>query len=96
MATAFYLHLSHHGALTGADIDALTQHQMSTAARSMGVEPPHSDESRALIRNLLRVANGIVVPASDLAQAPVSRDELAQALNGLAVVVQAATQGVSR
>ncbi|MGW7463726.1 hypothetical protein ACWGJT_03235 [Streptomyces xantholiticus] len=94
LATAYYLHISHHGVLTDADIDSLTQHQMVTAARSAGVSPPNSDDSRDLIRRLLRVFNGIDAPASDVVDTPVTRDELAHALNGLAVVVQAAAQGV--
>ncbi|MFJ8676825.1 hypothetical protein [Streptomyces sp. NPDC093589] len=65
---------------------------MAVAARSAGVESPNSMESRELVRALLRVFNGVEAPAT--AEAPVSRDELARALSGLAVVVQAAAQGV--
>ncbi|MFH0246395.1 hypothetical protein ACGRHY_29140 [Streptomyces sp. HK10] len=84
--------------LTAADIDSLTQHQMAAAARSAGVEPPNSDDSRDLIRKLLLVFNGLDAPASATAPADteVTRDDLARALNSLAVVIQAAAQGVTR
>lgn len=108
VATAYYLHISHHGMLDDNDIAALTQRQMTTAARSAGVEPPNSDDSRALIRQLLRVFNGIDAPAAERPAATgpkgtrvtrvtrVTRDELARSLDSLAVVIQAAAQGVSR
>ncbi|MEW2434241.1 hypothetical protein AB0952_08670 [Streptomyces caniferus] len=96
LATAYYLHISHHGLLTGADIGALAPHQMAVAARSAGVEAPNSMESRELVRALLRVFNGIEEPETAAVEAPVSRDELARALSGLAIVVQAAAQGVNR
>ncbi|MEU6331610.1 hypothetical protein ABZ851_30665 [Streptomyces sp. NPDC047049] len=69
---------------------------MAVAARSAGVEAPNSMESRELVRALLRVFNGIEEPETAAVEAPVSRDELARALSGLAVVVQAAAQGVNR
>ncbi|MFJ1742452.1 hypothetical protein ACIOG4_27735 [Streptomyces microflavus] len=102
VATAYYLHISHHGMLDGNDIAALTQRQMTTAARSAGVEPPNSDDSRALVRQLLRVFNGIDAPAAERPAATgpkgtrVTRDELAHSLDSLAVVIQAAAQGVTR
>lgn len=95
LATAYYLHISHHGALTATDIDALAQYQMASAARSAGVEPPNSNDSRDLIRQLLRVFNGIDAPATE-GVPPVTRDELAHALTALTTVVQAAAQGVAR
>ncbi|MGW0868240.1 hypothetical protein [Streptomyces sp. NPDC002611] len=85
--------------LSAEDIDSLGQHHMATAARSAGVEAPTSDETREMIRSLLRVFNGIDAPASapaPLRTAKVTESELATALDGLAVVVKAAAQGVSR
>ncbi|MFD3422090.1 hypothetical protein [Streptomyces decoyicus] len=96
LATAYYLHISHHGALTGTDIEALTSHQMGVAARSAGVEAPNSIETRELVRAVLRVFNRVEASATPVAETPVSRDELARAISGLAVVVQAASQGVNR
>lgn len=99
LATAYYLHITHHGMLSADDIASLAQHQMATAARSAGVEAPTSDETREMIRSLLRVFNGIDAPASapvPLQTVRVTESELATALGGLAVVVQAAAQGVGR
>ncbi|MDX3068960.1 MULTISPECIES: hypothetical protein [Streptomyces] len=99
LATAYYLHITHHGMLSAEDIASLGQHQMATAARSAGVEAPTSDETREMIRSLLRVFNGIDAPASAPVPVPtakVTESELATALDGLAVVVKAAAQGVSR
>ncbi|MFI7089507.1 hypothetical protein ACIBUR_38715 [Streptomyces anulatus] len=102
VATAYYLHISHHGMLDDNDIAALTHRQMATAAQSAGVEPPNGDESRALIRQLLRVFNGIDAPAAEPRAATktkgtrVSRDELAQSLDSLGILIKAATQGVSQ
>ncbi|WP_431983816.1 hypothetical protein [Streptomyces qinglanensis] len=85
--------------LAEADISALSQREMASAALVAGVRPPNSDDSRELIRKLLRVFNGIEVPASEI-PAPVTRDELAHAIqgltNGLATVLQAAAQGADR
>ncbi|MFI8932402.1 hypothetical protein ACIG3E_32660 [Streptomyces sp. NPDC053474] len=105
VAMAYYLHITHHGHLTGSDINALTQRQMAAAARQAGVEAPNSAATRDTVRELLHVFNatgGSSVPDSparavtNRSDRAITRDDLARALDGLGIVVQAAAQGVDR